>query len=286
MERVAGPGGVIPPPPAFGSWFCRVDQLFYKHARQYGAKTRPNEPTAPCPIYLTFVNYCYWLYKTKRRSRNAGGGKGARVSEYVFQFVAGRLCLDFLNTLSDRAGEVPTERLTAYGELVRWAANAGAVDDGTAAALVRKSRENPEVAERTLQRARRVREAMYGIFKFVRIGATPPSEDMELFNRELGAALSNVRVDIAHPVSFEASWSPEPSLDRPLWPVLRSAADLLVAGDLSRVKSCASRSCEWVFLDESRNRSRQWCQMEVCGNRAKARRHYARTKRRTRGAGT
>lgn len=206
------------------------------------------------------------------------------MSEYVFQFVAGRLCLDFLNTLSNRADEVPTERLGDYKELVRWAADAGVVDDGTAAALVREGCENPEAARRVLMRAVRVREAMYGIFAAIRIGATPPSEDMVLFNRELAAALSNVRVDIAHPATFEASWSPEPRLDRPLWPVLRSAADLLVAGDLSRVKSCASHSCEWVFLDESRNRSRQWCQMEVCGNRAKARRHYARSRARGSGA--
>ena len=121
---------------------------------------------------------------------------------------------------------------------------------------------------------------MYRIFTAIRKDAAPPADDMEIFNRELGAALSNMRVESGAADSFEPAWSLEPTLDRPLWPVLRSAADLLVAGDLSRIKSCASHSCEWVFLDESRNRSRQWCQMEVCGNRAKARCHYARTKRR------
>jgi len=65
-------------------------------------------------------------------------------------------------------------------------------------------------------------------------------------------------------------------LERPLWEIAHSAADLLTSGDQERVKECASTTCEWVFLDKSRNRSRRWCDMSDCGNRAKARRFQAR----------
>ncbi len=69
------------------------------------------------------------------------------------------------------------------------------------------------------------------------------------------------------------------ALDRPLWPVAQSAVTLLTAEDLTRVKMCASTDdCGWLFLDTTRNRSRQWCDIATCGNRARARRHYARTK--------
>jgi predicted RNA-binding Zn ribbon-like protein len=63
-----------------------------------------------------------------------------------------------------------------------------------------------------------------------------------------------------------------------LWPVARSAADLLTSQEQSRVRECAASDCGWLFLDLSRNRSRRWCDMETCGNRTKARRHYARSK--------
>ena len=64
----------------------------------------------------------------------------------------------------------------------------------------------------------------------------------------------------------------------PLWPVLWDAAALLTSANLQRLGRCDDEHCGWVFLDHSRNRSRRWCAMEDCGNRAKARRHYARLK--------
>lgn len=207
------------------------------------------------------------------------------MSEYVFQFVAGQLCLDFLNTLGDRGCDPPSEHLTEYAELVRWAREAGEVDAATSRALMREGRETPQAARRVLLRAWRVREALYRIVTAAREDLLPAAADLDLANRELSGALANARVQVGEDSGFELAWSGAVALDRPLWPVLRSAADLLTTGELSRVKACASDSCEWVFMDESRNRSRQWCQMEVCGNRAKARRHYARSRSLETGAG-
>jgi predicted RNA-binding Zn ribbon-like protein len=63
-----------------------------------------------------------------------------------------------------------------------------------------------------------------------------------------------------------------------LWPVVRDAADLLTSKELNRVGRCADERCGWLFVDTSRNRSRRWCSMESCGNRAKARRHYRKSR--------
>ncbi|MGH9333206.1 MAG: CGNR zinc finger domain-containing protein, partial [Vicinamibacteria bacterium] len=76
---------------------------------------------------------------------------------------------------------------------------------------------------------------------------------------------------------YELVWEEDPgALDRMLGPVLRSAIEILTSPELGRLRVCDARDCDWLFLDESRNRSRQWCNMAVCGNRAKARRFYRR----------
>ncbi|UDF30123.1 UNVERIFIED_ORG: CGNR zinc finger domain-containing protein [Roseateles sp. XES5] len=56
----------------------------------------------------------------------------------------------------------------------------------------------------------------------------------------------------------------------------RSALLLLTRPEPDRLKICPN--CHWLFLDRSRNRSRAWCDMAVCGNRAKASRHYRRNR--------
>jgi predicted RNA-binding Zn ribbon-like protein len=127
-----------------------------------------------------------------------------------------------------------------------------------------------------LSRAIALREALYRIFTTMVGGEAPPTSDLLLLNGELAAALAH-RCLISSEAGFDLAWSSDgDELSEPLWPVALSAAELLTSGSVARVKSCASHDCAWVFMDESRNRSRQWCEMETCGNRAKARRHYAR----------
>nr|WP_245975598.1 CGNR zinc finger domain-containing protein [Amycolatopsis palatopharyngis] len=53
--------------------------------------------------------------------------------------------------------------------------------------------------------------------------------------------------------------------------VLAAAARLNVLGEWERMKICPADDCRWAFFDHSRNRSRTWCSMQVCGNREKAR---------------
>ncbi|WP_245931606.1 CGNR zinc finger domain-containing protein [Actinokineospora auranticolor] len=53
--------------------------------------------------------------------------------------------------------------------------------------------------------------------------------------------------------------------------VLAAASRLVVLGEWARMKICPADACQWTFFDRSRNRSRTWCSMRVCGNREKAR---------------
>ena len=70
------------------------------------------------------------------------------------------------------------------------------------------------------------------------------------------------------------SWRRDRSFLRPVRPVVHAAVALLTAGPLDRIKGCGT--CRFLFLDESRNRSRRWCSMEDCGTAEKIRRYVAR----------
>jgi predicted RNA-binding Zn ribbon-like protein len=196
--------------------------------------------------------------------------------EYVFDLSGGRLCLDFANTVGNRNGQRPSEHLNRYCDLVGWGRQAGLLPGDDAWELLREGAGRPAEAENVLVRARALREALYTIFSARAAGRTAPAADLAQLNAALPEALARLHVAPAGH-GFVWHWRAEPAdLDRMLWPVLRSAAELLTSDDLPLLRLCASETCAWLFMDTSRNRTRRWCDMKVCGNRAKARRHYRR----------
>ena len=124
-----------------------------------------------------------------------------------------------------------------------------------------------------------VREALYRVFSAVAAGATAPAGDLATLNEALADGFAHSRLE-PDGDGYHWAWQIDPpALDRMLWPVLRSAVDLLTSGELDRVKECPGLDdCGWLFFDTSKNGSRRWCSMEGCGNRAKGRRHYQRTR--------
>lgn len=201
-------------------------------------------------------------------------------AEWVFHLSGGRLCLDLANTVSWRAGGRPIERLRRYVDLVSWARRAGLVSDRDARRLADEARRRPGRAARVLGRAVVLREAIYRVFSAIADGRAPASADVAAVNAELAEALGRLRV-ARHAGRFALRWPADRlALDSVLWPVARSAADLLTSEDLGNLKTCPAGNCGWIFLDTTRNRTRRWCDMRVCGNRAKARRHYDREKAR------
>ena len=92
----------------------------------------------------------------------------------------------------------------------------------------------------------------------------PEVDDLELLNGALGPALANARI-VEGQDGFTWDWADELTLDRMLWPVARSAAELLASAQLERARQCADEKCGWLFLDLSRNRSRRWCSMRIAG---------------------
>ncbi len=190
--------------------------------------------------------------------------------------IGGRLSLDFVNTVDTHDTRID-DKLQAATDLVWWALRVGMLDDAAAAPLFAAAESDPARAAEVLARALELREALYRLFTAARSQAAADPADLAVLNRELSSALAHLRVR-AEGDDFGWGWEEGAQLERVLWPVVRDAAELLVSGDLRRVGRCCGDNCDWLYLDTSRNRSRRWCDMQVCGNRAKARRHYHRAK--------
>ena len=189
------------------------------------------------------------------------------------------LCLDFVNTNDWHASSQPVESLFQYADLVLWCQRISLISPVETQELLRWAGESPEKAEVTLARAIALREAIYRIITGHVNSQSPEKLDLDLLNAELTSAAESWKLMPAL-AGFAWDWdiSPE-NLAGVLGPIARSAADLLTSPELYRVGICADEDgCGFAFFDTSRNRSRRWCSMEDCGNRAKAQRHYQRHK--------
>ena len=182
------------------------------------------------------------------------------------------LCLAFANTLSWRGSATPSEGLGGTEDLLRWLGSAAKLPGASIAAAADRLRRRPNEAASLFEGAIGLREAIYRICIAVVKGWRAAAGDLELLNRELAAARARERV-VAGGKRFAWEWDRRiPDLDRMLWPVARSAAELLTSPDLVFTRACQGEDCGWLFLDTSRNRTRRWCDMSDCGNLAKVRR--------------
>jgi len=190
------------------------------------------------------------------------------------KLIGGHLCLDYANTVDWRTRDHPHEWLASYTDLVVWGRHVGILGKYEAQRLLEEAARCPALASAVLGRAVALREAIYRVFSAVAGGHTLQATDIAALNGFLPEAMSRLQLVLTAD-GFAWSWAGDgSSLERVLWPVVRSAAELLTTSELNRVGICAGDGCGWLFFDTSKNRSRRWCAMEDCGNRAKARRHY------------
>lgn len=195
-----------------------------------------------------------------------------------FDLTSGAVCLDFVNTLDDRFSDQPKELLANYIDLARFGEDAGILTTLQVDRLFSESMQSPEPAEQALASAIKMREAIYGVFwALAKKKPTPPGALFTL-NAYIEEGSQHARLVPGTP-HFEWEFPEIPlTMEAPLWPIARSAAELLVSDQLRYVRACDSKTCQWLFLDLSKNHRRRWCDMTRCGNRAKFQRFYSRAR--------
>lgn len=189
--------------------------------------------------------------------------------------VGGDLCLDFANTAAwDPAGPWK-EHLERFRDMVRWTREAGALPADRSARLLETSERQPDRAEAALAHGRHVRALIHDIFTRIAYNHPVVPAHLAALSDEVGHAFRSARF-IQRDGRIVREWSAETEdFEQVIRPIVAAASDLLLGERVQRVRACANPQCGRLFLDESRNGMRRWCDMRVCGSRAKARRYYA-----------
>lgn len=195
-----------------------------------------------------------------------------------FDLVGGNVSLDFVNTLDDRPSGKPKELLRDYYALARFGEDSGIFTPDQLDYFYLEVFPRPDEAEAAMRQARSLREVLYEIFWALIHKQTVPKMALVRFNGHLREATLHshlVQVNGGFEWRFDDLKS---SFQGILWPITRAAADLLTSSDVQFLRACSSPTCQWLFLDTSKNHHRRWCSMKLCGNRTKVRNFYARKK--------
>jgi predicted RNA-binding Zn ribbon-like protein len=198
--------------------------------------------------------------------------------------VGGRLCLEFVNTVGGwnpdpargkndpYAAVARADKLNDYFDLLAWSLHTELLSENEAQTLAREAGRREKEAAATLKRAVALRGAIYRICAAIIHRARARPSDIDLLNQELNVAHGRVRLGVGEE-NFVWEWTgAKNALDRMLWRIADSAAEMLTTDDLTRLRGCPGEDCGWLFLDVSKNSRRQWCDMQTCGNLAKVRR--------------
>jgi predicted RNA-binding Zn ribbon-like protein len=194
----------------------------------------------------------------------------------TLELVGGVLCLDFVNTINSRLNP-EHDYLVYYSDVVGWASKTGILSPAQTNQLQKRAKQNIEEAENALQKALKLRELLYRLFSTAASGSDLKKEDMVLFVKSYGEAISRGHF-FKTAKHYITAWKLDDTLDALLLPIIHSGGELLQSDELAQVKECPG--CGWLFLDTSKNQSRRWCSMNTCGARDKMRRYHERQRAR------
>lgn len=198
----------------------------------------------------------------------------------AFDRCGGHPALDFVNSLDNRfGGKDQVEGLESFGDVVRFAREMGLLDSAQATQVLRAV--TPEAAARALRAGRALREALAETLYAVVDERPPPAAGLETLERYLRVADRHRALrwqpDAGERTALVWCWrSNERKAELPVWAIALAARELMLSPDMKRLRACEVDTCRWLFLDTSRNHTRRWCKMKVCGNRVKARRYQIR----------
>ena len=173
----------------------------------------------------------------------------------VHHLIGGELCLDFANTLYGHTESVH-EYLFDYRDLVLWSRHVGVLSPQKAGMLLSRWEQAPAESEAVFCQSIQIRETIFRVFASLAHAESPQEDDLVRLHQAWLESQSHTRLERTE-AGFTLGWENVDALDVMLWPIMRSALELLTSNELKRVKQCGR--CDWLFVDHSRNQKRRWC---------------------------
>ena len=191
----------------------------------------------------------------------------------TYKLVGGQLSLDLINTVSWPGTPREHDWFEPATNITLWAVEVGLIDDEARRTLKETQSKNPEGWSSELAAVRTIRNSLRAAISPVARGESPDTQSIDRLNRSLVGACARRRLDSE---TLKWSWPVPTTMVELMAPVVWNAGEVLSNIDPQRLGHCPS--CDWLFHDATRNRSRRWCDMEDCGSRDKALRYYHRRK--------
>lgn len=198
-------------------------------------------------------------------------------TESKFYFVGGQLCLDFINTQVGM-NEEPVDFLSGFPDLVSWLQQAGVLDNAQAKAALTSWGQRPE-AKQLLDQARILRNVLRDMAQRLAAGKSIGQGILDEINRVLAQEIGYNQL-ARIPGGYEFHFHPaRREAAHLLTPIAKSAAELLRDSEPLRIRKCGNPVCSLYYYDTSKNHTRRWCSMALCGNRMKAAAFYQRSQK-------
>ncbi len=179
-----------------------------------------------------------------------------------WSLVAGHVALDFVNSVGGNISTASRDAIATYELLLLWSRRAGTLAPHQAERLRRAAARRRAEAAQVVADAHRLRDSMYALFEDLRLGATDVAPAWNDVQPVVAEAL-----DRSQPVVQESrlswSWADCTELRTPLYPLAVGAVELATSDLVQQLRRCGR--CRWLFLDQSKNHSRRWCDMSTCG---------------------
>lgn len=189
------------------------------------------------------------------------------------EVIGGHPAVDFVNTVAAWNSDAPGEYLNDFEDFLRWSERAGLL---WTAAIGRFCKRPAAEKRAAYEEVLKLRDSLHAVLAARAAGEKLPQRALDHLNAIIRRTVEwrRIAADVATDLrQICCVWDMQnaPAIAA-LGPVAWKAAELLELGELARLKECPGDDCGWLFLDTSKNRSRQWCSMKTCGNTAKVKR--------------
>ena len=190
--------------------------------------------------------------------------------------VGGNLALDLANTESGRGFATHQNHLLEASDVLDWLDHTHALPPEDTRWLRAEASARADLARDLLASAVALRSAIHDVGAAIARRAAPPEVSLAALSAQYARCMGRASL-VAGAGSCRWGWSMrEAPIEAALGPIALAAVRLFTEGDFGRIKECRGHACGWLFCDTSKNNRRRWCEMEVCGNRAKQKRLAAR----------